>query len=349
MANGILGMPSGILSQEQATQMMGASNDQARNRALSSGAVAAGAGLLSAPNLREGLAQGLTGFNRGYNTELIANKPKVTPLAGGAFSQISFPDGRVEIVSNEDVQKFQQSQNQANMLGKVELAQIAAGTKTSGVIEKAALEQAGDVAGARSGVNALRTVAKDLITGTDNQGKPIFRNDISGPWMSLLPDSVRKRVLSDSAEMQKRAESVIQSSLKATLGSQFTQAEGDRFLARAYDPALTEEQNYRRLVEVADELDAITNAKEEAVNYFRTNKTLEGFVPQGATFTSRNQPPPVQGNAVTPQANSVATPLGPQTNGAVAPPATIQSDTDYNALPSGTIFIGPDGKRRQKP
>jgi hypothetical protein len=112
MANGILGMPSGILSQEQATQMMGASNDQARNRALSSGAVAAGAGLLSAPNLREGLAQGLTGFNRGYNTELIANRPKVTPLANGAFSQISFPDGRVEVVGNQDVQKFIQDQEE---------------------------------------------------------------------------------------------------------------------------------------------------------------------------------------------------------------------------------------------
>jgi len=126
MANGILGMPSGILSQEQATQMMGASNDQARNRALSSGAVAAGAGLLSAPNLREGLAQGLTGFNRGYNTELIANRPKVTPLANGAFSQITFPDGRVEVVGNEDVQKFIGEQNQANVLGKMQIAQNTA-------------------------------------------------------------------------------------------------------------------------------------------------------------------------------------------------------------------------------
>ena len=126
MANGILGMPSGILSQEQATQMMGASNDQARNSALSSGAIAAGAGLLSAPNLREGLAQGLTGFNRGYNTELLANRPKVTPLANGAFSQITFPDGRVEVVSNDDVQKFLGEQNQANILGKIQIAQNTA-------------------------------------------------------------------------------------------------------------------------------------------------------------------------------------------------------------------------------
>ena len=126
MANGILGMPSGVLSQQQGTQLMGASNDQARQQALSAGAIAAGAGLLSAPNLREGLAQGLTGFNRGFNAELLANRPKVTPLAGGAFSQITFPDGRVEVMSNQDVQKFLQEQTESNVLGKMQVARAGA-------------------------------------------------------------------------------------------------------------------------------------------------------------------------------------------------------------------------------
>jgi hypothetical protein len=30
-------------------------------------------------------------------------------------------------------------------------------------------------------------------------------------------------------------------------------------------------------------------------------------------------------------------------------PAKIASDADYHALPSGTVFIGPDGKQRKKP
>jgi hypothetical protein len=30
-------------------------------------------------------------------------------------------------------------------------------------------------------------------------------------------------------------------------------------------------------------------------------------------------------------------------------PATVKSDEDYNALPSGTVFVGPDGKQRRKP
>jgi hypothetical protein len=302
MATGILGMPSGVLSQQQGTQLMGASNDQVRQQALSAGAMAAGAGLLGAPNLREGLAQGLTGFNRGFNTELLANRPKVTPLAGGAFSQITFPDGRVEVMSNEDVQKFMREQASLGMMNKERLAQIAAGGRVNQLIEKQALEDIPDITQAKSGVSALKAVAKDLITGVDTSGNPIFRDDISGPLISLLPDSLRKRVSSESSEIQKRAESVIQASLRATLGAQFTQVEGDRFLARAYDPALSEAQNYRRLLEVASELEAVANAKEDALAYFRKNKTLQGFVPEGATFTSRKQTAQPQGGVVTPNA-----------------------------------------------
>jgi len=76
--------------------------------------------------------------------------------------------------------------------------------------------------------------------------------------------------------------------------------EGDRFLARAYDPALSEEQNYRRLLEVASELEAVANAKEDALAYFRKNRTLQGFVPQGAKFTPRSEAVKPQGGAVTP-------------------------------------------------
>lgn len=35
--------------------------------------------------------------------------------------------------------------------------------------------------------------------------------------------------------------------------------------------------------------------------------------------------------------------------GASAGPARVNSDADYNALPSGTTFVGPDGKTRRKP
>lgn len=95
----------GILDQSQMNPAIQQGTNQARNQALNSGLMAAGAGLLGANNLSEGLSQGLSGFNRAYDTSLVANRPKVTPLADGAFSQISFPDGTVQIVANPDVEK----------------------------------------------------------------------------------------------------------------------------------------------------------------------------------------------------------------------------------------------------
>ena len=95
----------GILDQSQMNPVMQQGNNQARSQALNSGLMAAGAGLLGANNLSEGLSQGLSGFNRAYDTSLVANRPKVIPLADGSFSQISFPDGTVQIVRNPDVEQ----------------------------------------------------------------------------------------------------------------------------------------------------------------------------------------------------------------------------------------------------
>lgn len=126
MADGIFNMMPGALSPDQGTQLMGASNQFSRDQAINAGLIGAGAGLLGAPNLRTGLANALTGFNKAYDVELLANRPKVTPLANGAFSQISFPDGRVEVVKNTDVERFLKEQQAMSLLGKQQLAELQA-------------------------------------------------------------------------------------------------------------------------------------------------------------------------------------------------------------------------------
>lgn len=48
--------------------------------------------------------------------------------------------------------------------------------------------------------------------------------------------------------------------------------------------------------------------------------------------------------------SSQRSPRGGQSpTGADGAPKTITSDADYSALPSGTVFVGPDGKTRRKP
>ncbi len=50
-----------------------------------------------------------------------------------------------------------------------------------------------------------------------------------------------------------------------------------------------------------------------------------------------------------PSGGGVQTATAAPVPGAKAEPAKIASDADYNALPSGAVFIAPDGKQRRKP
>jgi hypothetical protein len=74
------------------------------------GLINGGAALLGAKNLKEGLADGVTGFNNAYDAKTDKdrdlNQPKVTPLADGAFSLLQFSNGTQKVVKNEDVAKF---------------------------------------------------------------------------------------------------------------------------------------------------------------------------------------------------------------------------------------------------
>ena len=99
-------MIPGMLTPEQGDALIAQGNTDASNRSMSAGLLGAAEGILTAPDLMSGLGKGFGGFNRGYNAALIANKPKVTPLADGAFSQVTMPDGTTKIVGNAQVADF---------------------------------------------------------------------------------------------------------------------------------------------------------------------------------------------------------------------------------------------------
>ena len=106
---GLLNMTTGPGALSQVNAMVTQGNDQARRDALSSGLIGAGAGLLGydkSMGPAAGMGAALAGFNRAYDTQLVANRPKVTPLANGAFVLVQYPDGRQEIVKNDEVAKY---------------------------------------------------------------------------------------------------------------------------------------------------------------------------------------------------------------------------------------------------
>jgi hypothetical protein len=116
-AAGAAPAPKGILEQLQA------------NPDLNDALIQAGAGLLSSGNLRQGLAQGFAGFNKGLDDaaqrriatrklsleELKANKPSVTPAGVPGHVLLTYPDGRTETVVNDAaVQAYEAQQKRVD-------------------------------------------------------------------------------------------------------------------------------------------------------------------------------------------------------------------------------------------
>lgn len=114
---GALNVATGPGALSQINAMVTQGNEQARKDALASGLIGAGAGLLGydkSMGPAAGLGAGLAGFNKAYDTQLIANKPKVTPLANGAFVLVQYPDGRQEIVKNDEVMKYMSDKSKSD-------------------------------------------------------------------------------------------------------------------------------------------------------------------------------------------------------------------------------------------
>lgn len=100
---------------------------------------------------------------------------------------------------------------------------------------------------------------------------------MTGPIVGRLPDIFRQSVAPKSIPAQQQVEQSIQKTLRQTLGAQFTEKEGERFLARGYDPRLSPEQNAKKLRDAISQLKQMADAKQKAAEYYEANGTLAGF------------------------------------------------------------------------
>ena len=95
--------------------------------------------------------------------------------------------------------------------------------------------------------------------------------------MTLAPDFVRAFADPDSLDAQQKIEEVVQRSLRVTLGAQFTEKEGERLIARAYNPQLSPQINARRLRKLYQKLGETAQARNAMADYFDKNGTLQGY------------------------------------------------------------------------
>lgn len=106
-------------------------------------------------------------------------------------------------------------------------------------------------------------------------GKP--GNDYTGPAAGLIPGKARAFTNPAAVNAQNLVEEVAQRNLRLVLGAQFTQVEGERLIARAYNPQLSPMENKRRVDALISQIRTAAQAKEEAARYFEENGTLSGW------------------------------------------------------------------------
>ena len=119
----------------------------------------------------------------------------------------------------------------------------------------------------------------------------------TGPLIGTLSRGMREVVNPAGQELQDTVEEVVQSNLRLVLGAQFTEKEGERLIARAYNPRLGEEVNAKRIERLMTQIEEAAKAKALAGQYYEEHGTLKGF--KGTLYTSASQfltDPPAKGD-----------------------------------------------------
>jgi len=101
--------------------------------------------------------------------------------------------------------------------------------------------------------------------------------EITGPLVGIIPENLQSFVVPEAAALRQTVQDVVQRSLKAILGSAFTQKDAEGLMARAFDPALKPEENTKRVERLLTQIDRANSDTQAAVDYFEKNGTLQGF------------------------------------------------------------------------
>lgn len=136
-----------------------------------------------------------------------------------------------------------------------------------------------------------------LKVAADSLGK---NKTATGPVVGHLPESIRAFTNPDAVNTKNLVEESVQRNLRAVLGAQFTENEGSRLIARAYNPLLPPEENQRRVVRLIDQIKTAAEQKAKAAAYFEKNGTLQGwegklpsfndFSPEGKGPAAKSEP-----------------------------------------------------------
>jgi hypothetical protein len=131
------------------------------------------------------------------------------------------------------------------------------------------------------------------------EGKPI-----TGVPVAVQPDLLLAMTNPKALQSREQVEEVVQRNLRVILGAQFTEKEGERLIARAFNPKLPPEENAKRLRRLFLQMSSAAEQKNAAASYFEQNGTLRGF--KGKTPSVQDFYNAMEGSAATVSGSSIS-------------------------------------------
>ena len=110
--------------------------------------------------------------------------------------------------------------------------------------------------------------------------------NVSGKAIGLMPDAVKGILQPEAASFIGDIRDIVFQSLREKLGAQFTENEGNRLVAAAFNSYLPEEMNIARLQRLYTTIEEAARSKQDAIDYFDANSTLQGYKATPIDFDS---------------------------------------------------------------
>ena len=110
--------------------------------------------------------------------------------------------------------------------------------------------------------------------------------NVSGPEIGLTPEILAPILIPDAVAFEDDVRDVVFQSLREKLGAQFTEREGDRLVAAAFNKSLPEEVNIARLRRLYGTIEDAALAKENAIAHYNEFGTIKGYQSAPLNFES---------------------------------------------------------------
>lgn len=110
--------------------------------------------------------------------------------------------------------------------------------------------------------------------------------NVSGPVIGNTPESIQSFANPAALSFIGDIRDIVFQSLREKLGAQFTEREGDRLVAAAFDQRLPEAENVKRLERLLKTIEGAASSKEAMIAHYREKGTLDGYEQKALTFDS---------------------------------------------------------------